>query len=130
MEAIIARPAVGTTRTSNRSSRSQSQSASDAQAPAAHNPAPNQIPEADWRELARQANLEIEKLAEAMITISEASGDDDYPITHGIMTRIMVLNQIIFHSAQLHGNDRGAWHLGADDQALFRDLKDKFKGAA
>ncbi|MGV3679804.1 MAG: hypothetical protein ACO1PM_08770 [Acidovorax sp.] len=77
----------------------------------------------DRRELARQANLEIMKLAEAMQLINEAHGEEEHPITHGIMARIIVLSEIVFSGAELHGDDPA--EFGTDSIEVLRRA---FKG--
>jgi len=55
-------------------------------------------------ELARLANLEISKLAEAATNICD---DDNHPIYHGMMARISTLSDIIYYAMRLYGEDEG-----------------------
>lgn len=77
--------------------------------------------EAECLELARQATYEIEKLAEAMQVMSEHFGNEDHPIANGIAARTIVLSEIIFHAAALHGEGR------AESRPL-QELQRAFKG--
>lgn len=55
--------------------------------------------------LAQRANLEINKLAATASTLCDG---DDYPVFHGIMSRIQTLSEIIFYAQRLHGeSDEG-----------------------
>lgn len=74
--------------------------------------------------LACQACHEIMKLAEAMQLINEAHGEEDHPITHGIMARIVVLSEIIFNGAELHGEDPVQWGT-----LPMNELRRAFQGA-
>ena len=71
-------------------------------------------------ELARQANFEISKLAEAASNLSNV-GDDDYQILHGILARIQTLSDIVFYAARLHGD--------SDDAFSMQKLQNAFKGS-
>ena len=62
--------------------------------------------EADYKEIAREANYEIIKLAEALQTLCHHEGTDDYPITYGIAARISMLSEVVFHAAPLHQETR------------------------
>lgn len=68
-------------------------------------------------ELARVANLEISKLAEAAANVCS---DDDQPIFHGIMARISLLSDIIFYAMRLHGEEVEG---GQDMKSLERAYK-------
>lgn len=79
--------------------------------------------EAECIELARQATYEIQKLAEAMqLVTDQLSTEEDHPITHGLMARIIVLSEITFHAAALHGR-------GRSESAPLKELQRAFKGA-
>ena len=80
--------------------------------------------EAAYRELARSAAYEIQKLAEAMQIVNEQMATEDHPITHGVMARISMLSEIVFHAAALHGGTRSEWGGYA-----LADLQRKFRGA-
>lgn len=73
---------------------------------------------AERLELARQANLEISKLADAAADICK---DDDHPIFHGIMARIKTLSDIIFYAQKMHGEDEG-------DEPTLKDLQRAYTG--
>lgn len=76
--------------------------------------------EAECLELARQANYEIQRLAETMQVLAEHFGNEDHPIANGIAARIIVLSEIVFNAAALHGQGR-AESLPADKlQRAFR----------
>lgn len=78
--------------------------------------------EAECIELARQATYEIQKLAKAMQLVAEQlSNEEDHPITHGLMARIIVLSEITFHAAALHGEGRA-------ESAPLKELQRAFKG--
>ncbi len=62
--------------------------------------------EAECLELARQANYEIQRLAETMQVLAEHFGNEDHPIANGIAARIIVLSEIVFNAAALHGQGR------------------------
>ncbi|RKJ96661.1 hypothetical protein CE154_011610 [Alicycliphilus denitrificans] len=62
--------------------------------------------EADYKELARQANYEIIKLAEALRTLSLHEGAEDHPITCGIAARIGMLSEVVFHAVPLYQEAR------------------------
>lgn len=59
---------------------------------------------AERLELARSACYEIQKLAEAMQLVNDEHGAEEHPITHGIMARIIVLSEIVYHGAELGGD--------------------------
>lgn len=78
--------------------------------------------EAECIELARQATYEIQKLAAAMQLVAEQlSNEEDHPIAHGLMARIIVLSEITFHAAALHGEGRA-------ESAPLKELQRAFKG--
>ncbi len=79
---------------------------------------------AERLELARQACLEIQKLAEAMQIVNAEHRFEEHPITHGIMARIIVLSEIVFNGAELHGDDPE--NFGSRP---LEDLMRYFKGA-
>lgn len=93
-------------------------------------PAKDQRPEKEYGtaaqrlELACQACHEIMKLAEAMQLVNEAHGEEEHPIAHGIMARIIVLSEIVFHGAELHGEDPAQWGT-----LPMNELRRAFKGA-
>lgn len=62
--------------------------------------------EAECLELARQANYEIQKLAESMQVLAEHFGNEEHPVVNGIAARIIVLSEIVFNAAVLHGEGR------------------------
>ncbi|MDR6767697.1 hypothetical protein J2W88_002978 [Acidovorax delafieldii] len=75
---------------------------------------------ADFRECARAACYEIQSLAQAMQTISEqTSAAETHPVVHGVMARIVVLSEIVYHAAQLHGDA---------PMATLAQLQNGFKG--
>ncbi|CAN7504862.1 hypothetical protein LJR074_003507 [Acidovorax sp. LjRoot74] len=88
-------------------------------------PAPGEAAEesaqkAEMRECARTACYEIQCLAEAMQTVAEKFGSsEDQPVAHGIMARIIVLSEIVYHAAQLHGEA---------PMATLAELRNSFKG--
>jgi hypothetical protein len=49
-------------------------------------------------DLAREANYEISKLAGAVSNICQT---EDRPIYHGMMARIILLTEVIFHSMRM-----------------------------
>lgn len=59
-----------------------------------------------YRELARQANYEIMKLAEALQTLTMHEGSEEHPVTFGIAARVRMLAEVVFHGAELHGATR------------------------
>lgn len=74
----------------------------------------------EMRECARTACYEIQCLAEAMQTVAEKFGSaEDQPVAHGIMARIIVLSEIVYHAAQLHGEA---------PMATLAELRNSFKG--
>lgn len=78
--------------------------------------------EAECLELARQATYEIQKLAETMQTVMEQVGnEEDQPIAHGLMARIIVLTGIAYNAAALHG-------LGRSKSRPLKELQRVFKG--
>ncbi|MFN7155207.1 MAG: hypothetical protein ACK4OE_16095 [Acidovorax sp.] len=79
--------------------------------------------EAAYRELARNASYEIQKLAEAMQIVNMQIATEDHPMTNGIMARIILLSEIVFYAAALHGGSRADWEVGLDE------LQRKFRGA-
>jgi hypothetical protein len=79
---------------------------------------------AERLKIAREANHEIMKLAEAMQIVNNAVGDEEHPITHGMMARIIVLSEIVFHGAELHGDD--PVHVGT---LPMNELRRAYKGA-
>lgn len=84
---------------------------------------PGTSDEAECIELARQATYEITKLAETMqLVANQLSTEEDHPITHGLMARIIVLSEITFHAAALHGR-------GRSESAPLKELQRAFKGA-
>ena len=84
---------------------------------------PGTSDEAECIELARQATYEIQKLAEAMqLVADQLSTEEDHPITHGLMARIIVLSEITFHAAALHGEGRA-------ESTPLKELQRAFKGA-
>lgn len=66
----------------------------------------NASEEAECLELARQAAYEIQKLAETMQVMAEHFGNEEHPIANGIAARTIVLAEIVFHAAALHGEGR------------------------
>lgn len=75
---------------------------------------------ADLRECARAACYEIQSLAQAMQTISERdNAAENHPVVHGVMARIIVLSEIVYHAALLHGEA---------PMATLTELKNSFKG--
>lgn len=78
--------------------------------------------EAECLELARQATYEIEKLAEAMQVMAEHFGNEEHPIANGIAARTIVLSEIVFHAAALHGE-------GRSKSRPLNELRRAFKGA-
>lgn len=62
--------------------------------------------ESECLELARQANYEIQKLAESMQVMAEHFGNEEHPVVNGIAARIIVLSEIVFNAAALHGEGR------------------------
>ena len=76
-----------------------------------------------YRELARQANYEIMKLAEALQTLTLHEGTEEHPVTFGIAARISMLAEVVFHSAELHGSTRE--DIGSPDLA---ELQRRVKG--
>ena len=84
---------------------------------------PDTSDEAECLELARQATYEITKLAETMqLVANQLSTEEDHPITHGLMARIIVLSEITFHAAALHGEGRA-------ESTPLKELQRAFKGA-
>jgi hypothetical protein len=79
--------------------------------------------DAECTELARQANYEIMKLAEAMQTLTLHEGTQEHPITFGIAARICMLAEVVFHAAELHGSTRE--EIGSPELA---ELHRRFKG--
>lgn len=74
----------------------------------------------EMRECARTACYEIQCLAEAMQIVAEKFGSsEDQPVAHGIMARIIVLAEIVYHAAQLHGEA---------PMATLAELRNSFKG--
>ena len=74
----------------------------------------------EMRECARTACYEIQCLAEAMQIVAEKFGSsEDQPVAHGIMARIIVLSEIVYHAAQLHGEA---------PMATLAELRNSFKG--
>lgn len=83
---------------------------------------PGTSEEAECFELARQATYEIQKLAETMQTVAEQLGnEEDHPIANGIMARIIVLSEIAFNAAALHGG-------GRSESRPLSELRRAFKG--
>ena len=78
--------------------------------------------EAECLELARQANYEIQRLAETMQVLAEHFGNEEHPIANGIAARTIVLSEIVFHAAALHGEGR------AESTSLTK-LQRAFKGS-
>lgn len=76
-----------------------------------------------WRELAFDANFEIQKLAEGMQIINEALGNEDHPMVHGIMARINTLTTIVFLAARLYPGPPEDWGSPTLDE-----LRGQFKG--
>lgn len=78
--------------------------------PAAPNAPPATAPDHEtntgYRELARQANYEIMKLAEALQTLTMHEGSEEHPVTYGIAARVRMLAEVVFHGAELHGTTR------------------------
>lgn len=78
---------------------------------------------AERLELARSACYEIQKLAEAMQLVNDEHGAEEHPITHGIMARIIVLSEIVYHGAELGGDPERVGTL-----PMF-ELRRSFRGA-
>lgn len=90
--------------------------------PAAPNQTKANVDEAACLELARQANYEIQKLAEMMqVVAAEHFGNEEHPIANGIAARTIVLAEIVFHAAALHGEKRAEF-------ASLDKLQRAFKG--
>lgn len=79
--------------------------------------------DAAYRELARSACYEIQKLAEAMQIVNEQTATEDHPMAHGIMARIILLSEIVFYCAALHNGIR------EDLEGGIKELQRKFRGA-
>ncbi|MBV7428089.1 MULTISPECIES: hypothetical protein [unclassified Acidovorax] len=79
--------------------------------------------EVGYRELARQANYEISKLADALQTLTLHEGTEEHPITFGIAARVSMLAEVVFHAAELHGTTRE--EIGSPELA---ELQRRFKG--
>ena len=79
--------------------------------------------EAAYRELARSACYEIQKLAEAMQIVNEQTATEDHPMAHGIMARIILLSEIVFYCTALHNGIR------EDLEGGLKELQRKFRGA-
>lgn len=69
---------------------------------------PTQLPhgvldaeEEDRLQLAREVNLEIQKLSEALVKLLDVRHDEDFPMYHGILQRISLLTDINFHAMRL-----------------------------
>ncbi|WP_225782634.1 hypothetical protein [Xenophilus sp. Marseille-Q4582] len=78
-------------------------------------PAPAADPDAERRfDLAREVNHEIAKLAEGVIKLLEIERDDDFPMYHGMLQRIVLLSSINFFAMQLHGDGDGRKSWGDD----------------
>lgn len=86
------------------------------------NPPTSTSEEAECFELARQSTYEIEKLAEAMQVMAEHFGNEEHPIANGIAARTIVLSEIVFHAAALHGE-------GRSKSRPLNELRRAFKGA-
>ena len=68
--------------------------------------APAHHAEPGYLDLARQANYEIMKLAEALQTLTLHEGSEEHPVTFGIAARVRMLAEVVFHGAELHGASR------------------------
>lgn len=76
---------------------------------------------AQWRELARQANHEVQQLAHALVRIDATGVEQEHAVVHGMAARIGLLSEIVFIAAALHGlrrEESGAPAIGKL-QALF-----------
>jgi hypothetical protein len=59
-----------------------------------------------WRELARQANYEVQQLAQVLMQWGDNPAADSHVVAHGMAARIAQLSEIVFIAAALHGNHR------------------------
>lgn len=76
---------------------------------------------AQWRELARQANHEVQQLVQVMVRIDATRVEQEHVAMHGMAARIGLLSEIVFLAAALHGESREDWDTPAfsEVQALF-----------
>lgn len=71
------------------------------------------------RQLACSANYEIFKLAEVAAT--SICEDENQPALNGMLSRIKVLTEIVYHSMRMHGPD-------GSDAFTFKSLENAYKG--
>lgn len=76
---------------------------------------------AQWRELARQANHEVQQLVQVMVRIDATRVEQEHVAMHGMAARIGLLSEIVFIAAALHGESREDWDTPdlREVQALF-----------
>lgn len=86
-------------------------------------PAAADLDETGYRDLARHANYEILKLAEALQILTLHEGTEEHPVTFGIAARVSMLAEVVFHAAALHGSTRE--EIGSPDLA---ELQRRVKG--
>ena len=79
-------------------------------------------------ELAKEANHEIEKLAEAAIRLMEQSVGEDFLIYHGMLRRIQLLSNINFFAMELHGDDQETAARDWGDMAQIDTLERAYRG--
>lgn len=84
---------------------------------------PNAGSAAQWRELARQANHEVQQLAQVLVRIDATGVEQEHVAVHGMAARIGLLSEIVFIAAALHGESREGW-----DAPNFRELQAIFHG--
>lgn len=78
---------------------------------------------AQWRELARQANHEVQQLVQVMVRIDATEVEQEHVAVHGMAARIGLLSEIVFLAAALHGESREDW-----DTPAFREVQALFHG--
>ncbi|ATH13795.1 hypothetical protein CHL79_15870 [Delftia acidovorans] len=76
-----------------------------------------------WRELAREANYEVQQLAQVLMQMGDHQNTESHIVAHGMAARISQLSEIVYVAAALHGEHRDEW----GSQTL-RDVRDVFEG--
>jgi hypothetical protein len=76
-----------------------------------------------WRELAREANYEVQQLAQVLMQMGDHQNTESQIVAHGMAARISQLSKIVYVAAALHGEHRDEW----GSQTL-RDVRDVFEG--
>jgi len=76
-----------------------------------------------WRELAREANYEVQQLAQVLMQMGDHQNTESQIVAHGMAARISQLSKIVYVAAALHGEHRDGW-----GSPVLRDVRHIFEG--